>query len=194
MGIDDPRLLSEIKARELLARAGFEELQQLKMIQAVAQSSPPPQVTVPLALPCVRHELHSDCSCRLTCYSSCRAYMYCIVGVSCRGITPVFLPNISGVELWIEIRPRRFALCCHCADATSGAACACRDTILWHDRLKMLEKVDTLVRVRYVSASAGGVLRRERKRKALARGTWAGGSIDCDRLLQAQGRLFLEIN
>jgi hypothetical protein len=36
MGIDDLRLLSESKARDLLARAGFEELQQLKIMQVVA--------------------------------------------------------------------------------------------------------------------------------------------------------------
>jgi hypothetical protein len=27
------------------------------------------------------------------------------------GKIPVFLPNVSGVELWVEISPRRFDLC-----------------------------------------------------------------------------------
>jgi hypothetical protein len=54
MGIDDLRLLSEIKARELLARVGFEEVQQLKLMQAVVQSPPPPQVTRPS--PCLAYD------------------------------------------------------------------------------------------------------------------------------------------
>jgi hypothetical protein len=60
MSIDDLRLLSEIKARELLARAGFEELQQLKLMQAVVQLPPPPLVTRPS--PC----LACDTSCIAT--------------------------------------------------------------------------------------------------------------------------------
>ena len=45
MGIDDLRLFPETKARELLARVGLKEMQQLKLMQAVVQSPPPPHVT-----------------------------------------------------------------------------------------------------------------------------------------------------
>jgi hypothetical protein len=60
MGIDDLRLFPETKARELLARVGLKEMQQLKLMQAVVQSPPPPQVTRPS--PC----LACDTSCIAT--------------------------------------------------------------------------------------------------------------------------------
>jgi hypothetical protein len=53
MGIDDLRLLSEAKAREVLVRVGLKEVQQLKIMQAVvpprAAVSAQQQVVLPAA-------------------------------------------------------------------------------------------------------------------------------------------------
>jgi hypothetical protein len=59
MGIDDLRLLSEIKPRELLARAGFEELQQLKLMQAVVPL--PASASLPKAPAASTSSRHPQC-------------------------------------------------------------------------------------------------------------------------------------
>jgi hypothetical protein len=51
MSIDDLRLLSEVDARDLLDRVGFEKLQQIKLMQAVAPPLAASSFTLSLSTP-----------------------------------------------------------------------------------------------------------------------------------------------
>jgi hypothetical protein len=51
MSIDDLRLLSEVDARDLLDRVGFEKLQKIKLMQAVAPPLPASSFTLSLSTP-----------------------------------------------------------------------------------------------------------------------------------------------